>query len=108
MAALYGRSLAEKRSGNCSGSRAGCLVCGSQAIHLPLQLTRSETAMDVTFQMSNGCLLAGNHMFHEVTDRDHADHIVTIKHGQMANVLVCHEAQTCFHSLAPMRREHIR
>jgi len=58
--------------------------------------------------MSNGSLLAGNHMFHQVADRDHADHFIVINDRQVADVLVCHEAQTCFDSLASMRCEHIR
>ena len=41
---------------------AAALVIDSQATRLPLQLPRGETAVDVIFQMSNGGLLAGNHM----------------------------------------------
>ena len=49
-----------------------------------------ETAVDVIFQMCNGGLLAGNHMFHEVANRDHADHLIVVKDRQMANVVVRH------------------
>ena len=43
-----------------------------------IKLSRGETAVDVTFQMCNGGLLARNHMFHKVADRDHPDHLVII------------------------------
>ena len=72
-----------------------------------IELPRGEAAVDVIFQMGNGGLLAGNYMFHEVSDGDHSDYCVISEHRQMANVLVCHEAQTCFDSLAPMGCEHI-
>ena len=72
-----------------------------------LKLPRGETAVDVIFQMGNSRLLAGNHMFHEVPDRDHPDHFIIVNDRQMANVMVCHEAQTCFDPLTPMRCEHI-
>ena len=73
-----------------------------------IKLASGETAVDVTLQMGNGCLLAGNHMFHEVADRDHADHFIVVNDRQMADMVICHETQTCFDSLAPICCEHIR
>jgi hypothetical protein len=57
--------------------------------------------------MGNRGLLTGNHMFHQVADRDHSDDLVIVNDGQMAKVLVCHQAQTCLDSLAPVSCEHI-
>jgi hypothetical protein len=65
--------------------RLGCAPLGMTEL-----LPGSETTVDVTFQMGNGGLLAGNHMFHQVADRDHSDHLVTINHRQVTNVLVRH------------------
>ena len=55
-----------------------------------VESSRGETAVDVIFQMCNGGLLAGNHVFHEVADRNHPDHFIVINDWQMTNVVVRH------------------
>src|SRR5262249_46644435 len=79
----------------------------SQATRLPLELLRDESAVDVAFQMRDCGLLAGGDMLHQITDGDHADHLLTVKHRQMANVLVGHQPQACLDALTRMRGEHI-
>ena len=46
-------------------------------------------------------------VLHQVADRDNPANLVALNDGQMAKVLVCHQAQTCLDTLASMRCEHI-
>ncbi len=62
----------------------------SQATRLPLQLAGRESTVDVAFEMSDGGLLAGDHMFHQVADGDHAHDLVSIEDRQVANMLIRH------------------
>ena len=71
------------------------------------QLSSDVSAVNVIFQVRNRGFLARDHVFDEVTDRDHADNLVRIDDRQVANVFIGHQSQTSFNRFARMRDGHI-
>ena len=75
----------------------------SGAWHKRLYKLPRISAVNIALEVRDGGALARDHPFHQITDRDHADNLITIEHGQMANMFVSHETQAFFDRLARMR-----
>src|SRR5947208_9972049 len=65
------------------------------------------SAVNVVFQMGDRGLLAGNDVFDQIADGNHAHNLVAIEHWQMSDMLVRHDTQTLIYALTRMCRKHV-